>query len=222
MSFIVAKNIKKDYPMGKTVVEALKGIELTINKGEYLCVGGPSGAGKSTLLNILGLLDDATTGDLIFDGTLIAGLSVKEVHRLRRKRIAFIFQSFNLIPVLNARENIEFPMLIQNIPLAERNQRLFKLTEEVGIRDILNHRPDELSGGQRQRVAIARALVTKPEVVFADEPTANLDSVNGRSVLELMRRLNREEQTTFVIASHDQSVMAEADRMIRVVDGMIA
>jgi putative ABC transport system ATP-binding protein len=221
VSFIVANNLKKDYPMGKTTVHALRGVDLSIAKGEYLCVGGPSGAGKSTLLNILGLLDDPTEGGLSFDNVDVRGLKPKALHRFRRQRIAFIFQSFNLVPVLDARENIEFPLLIQKVPADERKRRIEKLADEVGIREYLRHKPDELSGGQRQRVAIARALVTLPEVVFADEPTANLDSANGKAVLELMRRLNREEKTTFIVASHDQAVMAEADRMIRVVDGGI-
>ena len=169
----------------------------------------------------MGLLDDASDGELVFDGVDVRALPPKALHRFRRQRIAFIFQSFNLVPVLNARENIEFPLLIQKVPPAERQRRIAKLAEEVGITEYLSHKPDELSGGQRQRVAIARALVTAPEVVFADEPTANLDSVNGTAVLELMRRLNREEKTTFIIASHDQAVMQEADRMIRVVDGLI-
>jgi putative ABC transport system ATP-binding protein len=221
VSFIIAKNLKKNYPMGKTTVHALRGVDLSVSKGEYLCVGGPSGAGKSTLLNILGLLDDPSEGGLVFDGTDVLALKPKALHRFRRQRIAFIFQSFNLVPVLNAYENIEFPLLIQKVPAAERRRRIDKLTEEVSIREYLNHKPNELSGGQRQRVAIARALVTQPEVVFADEPTANLDSANGQAVLELMRRLNRDEKTTFIIASHDQAVMSEADRMIRVIDGMI-
>jgi putative ABC transport system ATP-binding protein len=221
MSFITVRNLVKDYPLGRTTVHALRGVDLAIERGEYLCVSGPSGAGKSTLLNILGLLDDATGGEFDFDGVAIAGLEPKALHRFRRERIAFIFQSFNLVPVLNAYENIEFPLLIKKVDAAERKRRIAQLTEEVGIGEYLTHKPDELSGGQRQRVAIARALVTNPQVVFADEPTANLDSENGTAVLDLMRRLNREERTTFVIASHDQSVMSEADRMIRVVDGLV-
>jgi putative ABC transport system ATP-binding protein len=221
MNIISIKKLTKDYPMGKTTVHALRGVDLSVSKGEYLCVGGPSGSGKSTLLNIMGLLDDASSGEFLFDGIDVQALGSVGLHRFRRRRIAFIFQSFNLIPVLNARENIEFPLLIQKVTLAERRRRIDRLTEEVGIGGYLDHKPDELSGGQRQRVAIARALVTSPEVVFADEPTANLDSANGSAVLSLMRRLNREEKTTFVIASHDPAVMQEADRMIRVVDGKI-
>jgi len=221
MDFISVKNLTKDYPLGKTTVHALRGIDLEIAKGEYLCVAGPSGAGKSTLLNILGLLDEPTAGEFSFDKTSIAALGDREKHRFRRERIAFIFQSFNLVPVLSAYENIEFPLLIQKVEPGERRKRIMDLADEVGIREYLDHRPDELSGGQRQRVAIARALVTKPLVVFADEPTANLDSANGAAVLDLIRRLNREEKTTFVVASHDQKVMAEAERMIAIVDGLV-
>ncbi|WP_242394979.1 ABC transporter ATP-binding protein [Anaeromyxobacter oryzisoli] len=219
---IRARNLVKNYSLGHTTVHALRGVDLDIARGEHLCVSGPSGAGKSTLLNILGLLDDASAGEFSFDGVQIGSLSDRQRHRFRRDRIAFVFQSFNLVPVLDARENIEFPLLIQKVPAPERKKRILQLAEEVGIRDYLDHKPDELSGGQRQRVAIARALVTKPQVVFADEPTANLDSVNGAAVLDVMRRLNREEKTTFVVASHDQVVMREADRMIRVVDGVVA
>jgi len=221
MNFITVRNLIKDYPLGKTTVHALCGVNLDVAKGEYLGVAGPSGAGKSTLLNILGLLDDPTSGELSFDGVSITSLSEKKRHRFRRERIAFIFQSFNLVPVLNAYENIEFPLLIQKVKADERKQRILQLAKEVGISEYLDHKPDELSGGQRQRVAIARALVTKPQVVFADEPTANLDSTNGAAVLNLMRKLNREEKTTFVVASHDQVVLNEADRMIHVVDGVV-
>lgn len=221
MSFITTRQLTKDYWLGKTVVPALRGVDLDIERGEYLCVAGPSGAGKSTLLNLLGLLDRPTAGEIHFGGQDVSTLNKKAFHRFRRDRIAFIFQSFNLVPVLNAYENIEFPLLIKRVPAAERAERITRVTEEVGIRDWLKHRPDELSGGQRQRVAIARALVTKPEVIIADEPTANLDSVTGRTILELMRRLNREEKTTFIIASHDAAIMTEADRIVRVIDGRL-
>jgi len=218
---IVTRHLKKDYPLGKTMVNALRGVDVTIGRGEYLCVAGPSGAGKSTFLNLIGLLDRATTGEIQFDGEAVETLKPKAFHRFRRQRIAFIFQSFNLVPVLNAYENIEFPLLIQKVEASERRRRIDAVTEEVGIRDWLKHRPDELSGGQRQRVAIARALVTKPEVVIADEPTANLDSVTGRTILDMMERLNKEEQTTFIIASHDGALMDKADRVIRIVDGLV-
>ena len=221
MSFITTKTLTKEYLLGKTVVPALRGVDVTIARGEYLCIAGPSGAGKSTLLNLLGLLDRPTAGTITFDGQDVGTLNKRAFHRFRRDRIAFIFQSFNLVPVLNAYENIEFPLLVKKVPAAERARRIDAVTEEVGIKEWLKHRPDELSGGQRQRVAIARALVTRPEVIIADEPTANLDSVTGKTILELMRRLNREEKTTFIIASHDGALMAEADRVIRVIDGLV-
>ncbi|MDP3179063.1 MAG: ABC transporter ATP-binding protein, partial [Spirochaetaceae bacterium] len=188
MAIISARGIAKNYTLGKTTVRALRGVDIEIERGEHVCVAGPSGAGKSTLLNILGLLDEASAGSLEIDGKDVASMSRKELVRFRRERIAFIFQSFNLVPVLDAYENIEFPLLIQKVGAAERRKRITRLTEEIGIGEYLKHRPDELSGGQRQRVAIARALVTKPQVVFADEPTANLDSENGEAVLALMRR----------------------------------
>lgn len=221
MSFIEIKNLTKDYQSGKMTVNALCGVNLNIDRSEYICVIGPSGAGKSTLLNILGLLDSPTSGELYFDDKAIHGLKDKELHRFRRKRISFIFQSFNLIPVLNAYENIEFPLLIQKVGKADRKNRIEKIAEEVGIDSYLKRKPDELSGGQKQRVAIARALVTSPEVVLADEPTANLDSVTGNTILALMRKLNKEEKITFLIASHDPIVMKEADRIINIIDGKV-
>jgi putative ABC transport system ATP-binding protein len=221
MAFITVRDIIKDYPLGKTMVRALRGISLDVNRGDSTCVVGPSGAGKSTLLNILGLLDDPTSGEVRFDGIPVAALDRRARARFRRDRIAFIFQSFNLVPVLSAFENIEFSLIVRKVPAAERRRRIQELSEEVGIVGYLRHRPDELSGGQRQRVAIARALVTRPEVVFADEPTANLDSRNGAAVLQLMKRLHREQGTTFVIASHDEQVMRQADRIVRIIDGVV-
>jgi len=221
MDFITVRNLVKEYPLGRTTVHALRGVSLDIARGDSVCVVGPSGAGKSTLLNILGLLDDPTSGELRFDGVTVATLDRRSRHRFRRERIAFIFQSFNLVPVLNAYENIEFSLIVRKVRARERRRRIMELSDEVGISGYLRHRPDELSGGQRQRVAIARALVTRPEVVFADEPTANLDSQNGAAVLELMKRLHREQGTTFVIASHDEQVMREAGRIVRIVDGVV-
>jgi putative ABC transport system ATP-binding protein len=221
MPFITVRDLVKEYPLGRTTVHALRGVTLSINRGDSICVIGPSGAGKSTLLNILGLLDDPTSGDVSFDGIQVATLDRRARHRFRRDRIAFIFQSFNLVPVLNAYENIEFSLIVRKVPAGERRRRIQELSEEVGIGGYLRHRPDELSGGQRQRVAIARALVTKPDVVFADEPTANLDSKNGASVLQLMKRLHQEQGTTFVIASHDEQVMRQADRIVRISDGVV-
>lgn len=221
MSFIITKDLKKTYPLGKTLVPALRGVDMEITKGEYLCVAGPSGAGKSTFLNLVGLLDRPTSGEIWFDGQAVHTMNPKTFHRFRKEKVAFIFQSFNLVPVLSAYENIEFPLLIKKVPKAERERRIGAITEEVGIREWLKHRPDEMSGGQRQRVAIARALVVKPEVVIADEPTANLDSVTGRTIMNLMARLNREEKTTFLIASHDSELMGEADRVVKIIDGLL-
>jgi putative ABC transport system ATP-binding protein len=221
MDFISVRNLVKEYPLGRTTVHALRGVSLDIARGDSLCVVGPSGAGKSTLLNILGLLDDPTSGEVRFAGVSVAALDRRSRHRFRRERIAFIFQSFNLVPVLDAYENIEFSLIVRKVPGSERRRRIQELSDEVGIGGYLRHRPDELSGGQRQRVAIARALVTRPQVVFADEPTANLDSQNGAAVLQLMKRLHREQGTTFVIASHDEQVMRQADRIVRIVDGVV-
>jgi putative ABC transport system ATP-binding protein len=221
MSFIITKNITKDYHLGKTIVNALRGIDLEITKGEYVCIAGPSGSGKTTLLNIIGLLDSPSGGTVLFDDQNITAMKEREVHKFRKRRIGFIFQSFNLVPVLNAYENIEFPLLLQKVSKDQRIKRIEQITEEVGIREYLKHKPDELSGGQRQRVAIARALVFKPEVILADEPTANLDSVTGSTILALMKKLNKEENTTFVIASHDAKIMSQADRLIKVADGRI-
>jgi putative ABC transport system ATP-binding protein len=221
MSFIVTNNLGKDYELGKTIVPALRGVSIEIKKGEYVCVAGPSGAGKSTLLNLIGLLDDPSAGTILFDDVDVNGLKPKQRHRFRKRRIAFIFQNFNLIPVLSAYENIEFPLLVRKVDRRKRRERIEKLAEETGIAEFLRHRPDELSGGQRQRVAIARALVTHPEVVLADEPTANLDSVTGQNILALLQRLNQEARTTFIIASHDPKIMEQADRVIRMIDGRI-
>lgn len=221
MTFISTKNLIKNYKLGKTIVNALRGIDIKITKGEYVCIAGPSGCGKSTLLNMIGLLDTPTSGEILFDDLCITSMKENDVHKFRKSRISFIFQSFNLVPVLNAYENIEFPLLLQRINVKERQKRIAQITEEVGIKEYLKHKPDELSGGQRQRVAIARALVIKPEVVLADEPTANLDSQNGKIILSLMQRLNKEEKTTFIIASHDNTIMSQANRVIKIADGRI-
>jgi len=222
MSFIVLKDIRKNYTLGKTIVHALAGVDVEIFKGDYICIAGPSGSGKTTLLNMIGLLDVPSSGEIFFASKNITQMTDKEVSKFRKQQIGFIFQSFNLIPVLNAYENIEFPLLLQRVESSERKKRIEQISEEVGIKNYLKHKPDELSGGQRQRVAIARALVIKPSVILADEPTANLDSVNGQNILQLMKKLNKEEKTTFIIASHDHKIMEQADKLIRVVDGKIA
>ncbi len=170
----------------------------------------------------MGLIDTPTSGEIIFSGKNVSQLKSKELHRFRKERIAFIFQNFNLIPILSAYENIDFPMLINKVPKEERRRRIEELAEAVGIKQYLEHRPDELSGGQQQRVAIARALVTKPEVVLADEPTANLDTANTNNILSLLKELQRHEKTTFIIATHDPDIMKQADRLIKIRDGRVA
>lgn len=221
MSIIKTQNLSKEYLMGKYRIHALNQVNIEINKGEYVCVAGPSGSGKSTLLNLLGLIDTPTAGEIIFDGEHVFNLKKKALHRFRKDRISFIFQNFNLIPILSAYENIDFPMLINKVPKKERAYRIEKFAEAVGIKSFLHHRPDELSGGQQQRVSIARALVTNPKIVLADEPTANLDSANTQTILKLLKDLQQHEKTTFVIATHDPDIMQQADRLLKVHDGKV-
>jgi putative ABC transport system ATP-binding protein len=225
MALIKVKGLKKDYPLGKTVVHALRGIDLTVEKGELISVVGPSGCGKTTLLNIIGCIDHPTEGVVEIDKVDITSLDDKKLTDLRLYKIGFIFQTFNLIPVLDVKENIEFPLLLmkgkKTFPQKEINQRVERLIEEVGLKEYANHKPAELSGGQRQRVAIARALVTNPDIVLADEPTANLDSETGESILAIMRELNEIEKTTFIFSTHNPDVLKYAKRVIRLKDGLI-
>jgi putative ABC transport system ATP-binding protein len=223
MPVVELKGVKKQYMLGETKVEALRGVDLEIERGEFLAIAGPSGSGKSTMLNMLGCIDVPSEGVVRVDGLDVEGLSDKELTRYRREKIGFIFQSFNLIPVLNVYENIEFPLLLRkNLSKKERDALVTRFVEEVGLADRLKNKPSELSGGQRQRVAIARALVTMPLIVLADEPTANLDSATGMRIVELMRRINEEERTTFIFSTHDAHIMGEARRVVRILDGSIA
>ncbi|MDQ7773747.1 MAG: ABC transporter ATP-binding protein [Elusimicrobiales bacterium] len=221
MNIIEIKDLRKDYPLGATIVPALRGVDLAVEEGEFMSVIGPSGSGKTTLLNIIGCIDHATAGSVKIAGSEITALDDRAVTDIRLHRIGFIFQTFNLIPVLDVLENIEFPLLLMKRPAAEARRRAEKLAEEVGLSSYVRHRPAELSGGQRQRVAIARALVTAPAIVLADEPTANLDSVTGASILELMREMNAVEKTTFVFSTHDAGVLRYARRIVRIKDGLI-
>ena len=222
MPVVELRGVAKEYMLGRTKVEALRGIDLEIEKGEFLAIAGPSGAGKSTMLNMFGCIDLPTRGSVRIDGTEVASLSDKELTRYRREKIGFIFQSFNLIPVLDVFENIEFPLLLKrSLSRKERESVVMRLVEEVGLADRLKNKPFELSGGQRQRVAIARALVTRPLIVLADEPTANLDSQTGLRIIELMRSINEEEKTTFIFSTHDAHIMREARRVVKVLDGRI-
>jgi putative ABC transport system ATP-binding protein len=215
-------NVDKEYPLGKLTVRALRGIDLRIEQGEFTVVAGPSGSGKTTLLNLLGCMDRATRGEVLVDGTATHALNDRALTNLRLHRLGFIFQSFNLIPVLTAFQNVEFPLLLQGaLHAAERRRRVGEMLARVGLDEQARQRPNELSGGQRQRVAIARALVTRPGIVLADEPTANLDSVTGLTIIDLMRAINQENQTTFIFSSHDQRVMDHARRIVHLDDGQI-
>jgi putative ABC transport system ATP-binding protein len=216
------KNVVKDYPLGKLKVRALQGIDLAIRRGEFTTIAGPSGSGKTTALNLIGCVDVPTSGTVTVDGQSTGALNDKGLTELRLRKLGFIFQSFNLVAVLTLFQNVEFPLLLQGgMTPAERKQRVDAILDRVGLTAHAKHRPSELSGGQRQRVAIARALVTRPAIVLADEPTANLDSVTGKNIIELMRELNRQEQTTFIFSTHDHRVMEQADRIIRLEDGRI-
>jgi putative ABC transport system ATP-binding protein len=218
---IELKDISKEYLLGKIKVHALRKITLKVEKGAFIAIAGPSGSGKTTLLNIIGLIDKPDCGSVILKGKETVNIPLNQLSSFRRQMIGFVFQTFNLIPVLNAFENIEYPLIFTGLKKNERKQRVNKLLHAVGISDFAMHKPYELSGGQRQRVAIARALVNNPEVVLADEPTANLDSKTGREILAEMRRLNRELNVTFIFASHDPVVLDMVDRVISLKDGMI-
>jgi putative ABC transport system ATP-binding protein len=223
MSAIVTiDNVVKEYNLGATVVQALRGVSLTVDKGEFISIAGPSGSGKTTLLNLLGCVDTATRGKVEVAGKDTALLSERELTDLRLNTIGFIFQSFNLVSVLTVFQNVEFPLLLQNkLNAKERKARVEMLLEQVGLLSHQKHRPNELSGGQRQRVAIARALVTDPLIVLADEPTANLDSETGQAILDLMKSLNQQKGTTFIFSTHDHKVMRYANAVVRLADGKV-
>jgi len=223
MAIIELKDVKKTYPLGKVQVEAVKGVSFCIERGDFISIAGPSGSGKTTILNMIGLIDTPTSGEVYIEGQPISGLNDRQLTTLRHDTIGFIFQSFNLIPVLNVYENIEFPLLLGKSPMGkqERDDWIKYLINEVGLADWIRHRPNELSGGQRQRVAIARALVTKPKIVLADEPTANLDSTTGEQIIELMKKINRELDTTFIFSTHDIKIVDIADHVIRLRDGLV-
>jgi putative ABC transport system ATP-binding protein len=215
------KDVEKTYSSGPIEVRALRGISLQVTPGEFLAIAGPSGCGKTTLLNVIGGLDRADAGDVFVDGKNLQALSSGELARLRLRRLGFVFQAYNLLPVLTALENAEFTLLLQGVPAAQRKERVLKLFSEIGLAGLENRRPGELSGGQQQRVAVARAMVTAPALILADEPTANLDSVTATALLEAMEQLNRSHGTTFAYATHDPQVMERARRLIRLHDGRI-
>jgi putative ABC transport system ATP-binding protein len=223
MSIVSVRSVSKDYMLGKTVVPALRDVSLEVEEGEFLSIAGPSGSGKTTLLNLVGCVDTPTSGTVVVNGQDTAKLSERALTDLRLRTIGFIFQSFNLVSVLSVFQNVEFPLLLQGtLSKPERRARVAGLLEAVGLADHVRHRPSELSGGQRQRVAVARALVTRPRLVLADEPTANLDSATGANIIDLMRDMNRRDGTTFVFSTHDPKVMSHANAVVRIEDGRIA
>ena len=217
MPIIQLDNVHKIYPLGKTEVKAVNGVSLDIQKGDFVSIAGPSGSGKSTILNMIGCIDVPSSGTVTINGVETSMLSDEKITELRHKVLGFIFQSFNLIPVLNVYENIEFPLMLGKAAIKgnERREWVEHLMGEVGLERWATHKANELSGGQRQRVAIARALVTRPEVVMADEPTANLDSATGEAILSLMQKMNREYGTTFIFSTHDAKIVALADQIGR-------
>ena len=218
---IKTSKVHKIYNQTQIPVHALNGVDLEIEKGEFTAIVGPSGSGKSTLLNIIGGLDQPTQGEIVVGGQDISKLSDNQLIDFRKDNIGFVFQAYNLIPVLTAKENVEFVMLLQNRPKAERDARVQELMDAVGLGDKLDNRPAELSGGQQQRVAVARALAPKPTFILADEPTANLDSKSTANLLDIMAKLNKEENITFVFSTHDQRVVDRARRIITLEDGLI-
>lgn len=220
-SIVSLQGVTKDYGEGEVVVHALRGVSLTLQTGDFAAIAGPSGSGKSTMLNIIGGLDKPTTGTVRVNGFETSTLSRTELSRLRRDRIGFVFQNYNLIPVLTALENAEYILMLQGVSQNERRERVVKLLEEVGLGGMENRLPKELSGGQQQRVAIARAIASEPALVLADEPTANIDSKTGMALMDLMLMLNEEKGITFLFSSHEQEVINRAKRLLVLKDGRI-
>ena len=221
MTVVKAVDVKKDYGLNGQAVHALRGINVEFKGGEFSAIAGPSGSGKSTFLHLAGCLDTITSGDIIVGGSNTAKMSRKQLALLRRYSIGFIFQAYNLIPVLSVEENVSFPLTLMGVDRKEIKERTAKVLKDVGLDGMSKRRPKEMSGGQQQRVAIARALVKKPALILADEPTANLDSTIGKEILELMLDLNKSEGTTFIFSTHDQMVMDYARRLINIRDGQI-
>ena len=221
MKVIEVKKVIRTYKTGEIEVRALRGVDLEIEKGEFTAIAGPSGSGKSTLLNIIGGLDTPTEGAVSLGGKLINKMSGSELSSFRRDHVGFIFQSYNLIPVLTVAENVEFVMLLQGVDKATRRKKVAEILEEVGLAGSEDRLPSQLSGGQQQRVAVARAIVSTPDIILADEPTANLDSKTGSALLDMMRKLNETKGITFVFSTHDRMIMERAKRLVRLKDGKI-
>ncbi|MFT3838030.1 MAG: ABC transporter ATP-binding protein [Myxococcaceae bacterium] len=222
-SIVSIRDVVKEYDLGKVKVPALRGVSMEVEKGAFISIAGPSGSGKTTLLNLIGCVDTATRGIVEVAGHNTAQLSESKLTSLRLDTIGFIFQSFNLVSVLTVFQNVELPLLLQNrLSKTDRRARVQQLLDQVGLSSYGKHRPNELSGGQRQRVAVARALVTDPQIVLADEPTANLDSATGEAIIDLMKSLNQQKGTTFIFSTHDHKVMAHANAVIKLADGLIS
>jgi putative ABC transport system ATP-binding protein len=221
MNIVECVDIKKTYHQGKVQVEALRGISLSIDAGGFVAIAGPSGSGKTTMLNIIGGLDQADSGSIVVDEHDFSQMSQSELASLRLHRVGFVFQAYNLIPVLSALENVEFVMLLQGVPQAARRERAKAILDDVGLEGMYDRRPAELSGGQQQRVAVARAIVSDPAIVLADEPTANLDSKTGQGLLDMMKQMNEKKNVTFVFSTHDHMVMTYARRLINLRDGLV-
>ncbi|MCG8643766.1 MAG: ABC transporter ATP-binding protein [Desulfobacterales bacterium] len=221
MNRIETVNVTKTYKQGRLDVHALAGVSVSIAKGEFAALAGPSGSGKTTLLNLMGGLDKPSSGTIVLDGETITDLSQSKLATLRLNKIGFVFQAYNIIPVLSARENVEYVMLMQGVPAKERAERARTILDDVGLVNMHDRRPTELSGGQQQRVAVARAIVSHPSIVLADEPTANLDSKTGQGLLKMMAEMNQKKGVTFIFSTHDRMVMDYAGRIIRLKDGLV-
>lgn len=222
MKIVECIDVKKSYRQGEIEVHALRDVSLAIEKGEFTAVAGPSGSGKTTLLNLVGGLDASDAGSIVVDGNAFDQMSQSRLANLRLHKIGFVFQAYNLIPVLSAAENVEFVMLLQGVSSRERQQRAKEILDDVGLADKYDRRPAELSGGQQQRVAVARAIVSNPSIVLADEPTANLDSETGNGLLDMMKKMNEEKKVTFIFSTHDKMVMDCARRLVILRDGRLA
>ena len=223
MPVIEVIGVTKDYrDRGRVTARAVRGVDLTVGPGEFMAIAGPSGSGKTTLLNLIGALDSATSGTIKIDGRDVGRMTQRQLSDLRRDRIGFVFQAYNLVPVLTAAENAEYVLELKGVRAAERRARIAELFERMGLEGLGGTRPLKMSGGQQQRVAVARAIASQPALVLADEPTANLDQANGRSLVELMRELNRERGVTFVLSTHDPMVLEQVDRVVRLVDGQVS
>jgi putative ABC transport system ATP-binding protein len=220
-SVVICKDVKKVFKQGEIEVHALTDIDLEIERGDFVCMSGPSGSGKSTLLNVIGGLDSPTSGEITVDGDRVDKMEKAELAHMRLHKIGFVFQAYNLIPVLTAQENVEMVMQMQGVHKHERKEKSYAILKEVGLEGMERRKPPELSGGQQQRVAVARAIVAKPSIVLADEPTANLDSVTANNLLDLMLKMNEEHGTTFVISTHDPMIMKRAKRLVKLHDGCV-